>query len=407
MPPVVWGKPLVAWACTLLICDAIVCMFIINRIAYTEIDWKAYMEQVQQFIGGERDYMSIRGGTGPLVYPAGFLYIFAWLRQVTYDGTDIRAAQTIFAAIYLATQGLLFIILGNASLKNGHHSRQRIAIMFVLMCLSRRLHSLYVLRLFNDCVAMLLFHFSLFFFVNSNRYSLGCILYSLAVSVKMNILLFAPGLLVVLLHRFPGLKTVPYLAICASVQILLGLPFLLAHPLSYLKKAFELDREFFYIWTVNFRFLNESTFVSKYLAFGLLGMHLICLYLFARQNWMNKTGFMSLLTAKHRIHLDPSHILDILFVSNFIGITFSRTIHYQFYTWYGHHLAWLLLRTQLPLYVQITLWTTIELVYNVYPPRASASIVLQLAHIVLLLALYTLPDKSRRVITDADKSKPN
>ena len=33
----------------------------------TEIDWKAYMQEVEGFIGGERDYLNIKGDTGPLV----------------------------------------------------------------------------------------------------------------------------------------------------------------------------------------------------------------------------------------------------------------------------------------------------------------------------------------------------
>ena len=37
----------------------------------TEIDWKAYMQQIVQYRNGERDYTLIKGDTGPLVYPAG------------------------------------------------------------------------------------------------------------------------------------------------------------------------------------------------------------------------------------------------------------------------------------------------------------------------------------------------
>ena len=51
--------------------------------ADTEIDWQAYMEQAALWRAGERDYSELRGGTGPLVYPAGFVYLFAALQRVT------------------------------------------------------------------------------------------------------------------------------------------------------------------------------------------------------------------------------------------------------------------------------------------------------------------------------------
>lgn len=35
--------------------------------ADTEIDWVAYMQEVKGFLDGERDYMQLRGDTGPLV----------------------------------------------------------------------------------------------------------------------------------------------------------------------------------------------------------------------------------------------------------------------------------------------------------------------------------------------------
>ncbi|KAJ8571861.1 hypothetical protein ON010_g4975 [Phytophthora cinnamomi] len=69
--------------------------------ADTEIDWSTYMQQVELFKGGERDYVNIRGDTGPLVYPAGFLYVFSFLHSVTDEGQNIRRAQYIFLGIYL------------------------------------------------------------------------------------------------------------------------------------------------------------------------------------------------------------------------------------------------------------------------------------------------------------------
>ena len=49
----------------------------------TKIDWDAYMSQVTGFLGGERDYSKLEGDTGPLVYPAGFLYIYSALQFLT------------------------------------------------------------------------------------------------------------------------------------------------------------------------------------------------------------------------------------------------------------------------------------------------------------------------------------
>lgn len=55
----------------------------------TEIDWRAYMQEVEGYLSGERNYYSLGGDTGPLVYPAGFVYVFAGLRSLTDDGINI------------------------------------------------------------------------------------------------------------------------------------------------------------------------------------------------------------------------------------------------------------------------------------------------------------------------------
>jgi alpha-1,3-mannosyltransferase len=73
----------------------------------TEIDWKAYMQQVSQYVGGERDYAKIKGDTGPLVYPGAHVYIYRVLYSLTDHGQDIKTAQFIFAGLYIATLGLV------------------------------------------------------------------------------------------------------------------------------------------------------------------------------------------------------------------------------------------------------------------------------------------------------------
>lgn len=160
----------------------------------------------------------MRGDTGPLVYPAGFVYLFAWLQRVTGGAivpAQVRAActkqrtkasgtpppwqlagrwstscgpsfllsrrwlsicawkwdslpamfppvpsfnpagppppppvlQYIFSGLYVATQAVVMAL----------HIRAAVLPPWALglLCGSRRLHSIYVLRLFNDCWAML------------------------------------------------------------------------------------------------------------------------------------------------------------------------------------------------------------------------------------------------------------
>ncbi len=65
------------------------------------------MEQVTQYVHGEHDYTQIRGGTGPLVYPASHVYIYTGLYYLTNEGKDIALAQALFAVLYMATLTLV------------------------------------------------------------------------------------------------------------------------------------------------------------------------------------------------------------------------------------------------------------------------------------------------------------
>lgn len=90
---------------------------------------------------------------------------------------------------------------------------------------------------------------------------------SLAVSVKMNILLSSPALLMCLLLQFKIVGTIPKLAICGILQLILGAPFLTTNFWSYINGAFDLRRQFFYKWSVNWKFIGEHIFLSKQWAF--------------------------------------------------------------------------------------------------------------------------------------------
>jgi alpha-1,3-mannosyltransferase len=93
----------------LFLADALLCPLIIWKVPYTEIDWVAYMEQISQIVSGERDYTNIRGGTGPLVYPAAHVWVYTGLYHLTDQGRDVLLAQWLFAGLYMAT---LAVVMG-------------------------------------------------------------------------------------------------------------------------------------------------------------------------------------------------------------------------------------------------------------------------------------------------------
>lgn len=52
-------------------CNEIRSSFILLHFPDTEIDWVAYMQEVEGFVNGTYDYAQLKGDTGPLVYVCG------------------------------------------------------------------------------------------------------------------------------------------------------------------------------------------------------------------------------------------------------------------------------------------------------------------------------------------------
>uniref|UniRef100_A0A1I7XU01 dolichyl-P-Man:Man5GlcNAc2-PP-dolichol alpha-1,3-mannosyltransferase n=1 Tax=Heterorhabditis bacteriophora TaxID=37862 RepID=A0A1I7XU01_HETBA len=161
--------------------------------------------------------------------------------------------------------------------------------VLVFLCFTGyRIHSIFVLRLFNDPVAMLFFYLSANFFI-SQHWFIGCVLYSFAVSIKMNVLLFAPALFFILLLNVGLWRTIVNIFICAIIQIYIGLPFIMHDPVSYLQRSFDLGRVFLFKWTVNWRFLPENVFVDSRLHIALFMCHLVALIIFGYHMWFRNT----------------------------------------------------------------------------------------------------------------------
>ena len=350
------------------------------------------MEEVGGFLAGERDYKNLKGGTGPLVYPAGFVYLYSFLQKSTLG--SVRPAQWFFAGVYLATHAVVLALYVK--------SRVVPPLSLTLLSLSKRLHSIYLLRCFNDGAAMLLAWGATLLLVRalssddgggkkeqgggkgkssngvggeggSRKKSLLVVAsvaaFSLAVSVKMNVLLMAPPVAVLLLQAARVQEIASGVLFGTALQVLLGLPFLLRFPGSYLGRAFELGRVFTHKWSVNFAFLSEEAFVSKRLALGLAAAHLGVLFAFAGWRWTRggegeggkgagKGGLVSAAaecwdasfpkksksktsrskassssssssSARHRPALAAAHVFRVEAVGNFIGVVLARSLHYQ------------------------------------------------------------------------------
>lgn len=371
-------------ALLLLLADSLLTCAIIAYVPYTKIDWDAYMSQVRGFIGGERNYAELRGDTGPLVYPAGFLYFYTAFQFLT--GGAVFPAQLPWWAL-------------------------------CLLCLSKRVHSIFVLRLFNDCVAVALAHATIALLLYEHWY-LGLIVFSVAVSVKMNVLLYAPSLLLLMLKGMSIRGVLSALSAAALVQVLFGLPFLISYPFEYLSKAFDLGRVFIHFWSVNFKFVPELVFTSKIFAFALLATQLLLLFFFAQSRWCRHEGgilpavglqcpnveykhtalirrlFSNVFFDNSRSRtLEAEHITTVMFVGNFIGIICARSLHYQFYSWYFYSLPFLLWKTPFPTPLRLLLFVGVEVCWNIYPSTAASSFILLIFHSIILWGLWIAPSE--------------
>ncbi|OIW17421.1 hypothetical protein TanjilG_22533 [Lupinus angustifolius] len=364
-------NPKIPFAVALLFADAILVFLIITFVPYTKIDWDAYMSQVSGFLKGERDYRKLEGDTGPLVYPAGFLYVYSAFQFFTAG--QVYPAQVPWWAL-------------------------------CLLSLSKRVHSIFVLRLFNDCVAMTLLHAALLLLMH-RRWNLGLIVFSAAVSIKMNVLLYAPPLLLLMLKAMDISGVLLALAGAALVQILLGLPFLVSYPVAYISRAFNLGRVFVHFWSVNFKFIPEPIFISKGFAIFLLAAHLTLLASFAHYRWCKYVSMrlrFALLFSSYSTKFGKSssssikvltkeHVVTTMFVGNFIGIVCARSLHYQFYSWYFFSLPYMLWITHYPTFVRLILFVGVEYCWNVYPSNSFSSALLLFLHLIILWGLCSAP----------------
>ena len=246
------------------------------------------------------------------MYPAGFVYFYAWLRRVT--GGAVAAAQPVFAVLYVLTLAVVLCVYVAAAVVPPW--------ALPLLCLSKRLHSIYVLRLFNDPVAMLP-AFAAVALAQRRRWCARC-----GVALQRTITLTCSHARQA--GRRAGVERCRVrederAAVCACAgaahaahgehkhhhrgrqpcaglagtsragagaalhvtaaddaraprtQVALGAPFLATHPREYVSRSFDFGRRFEQRWSVNLQFLTEDAFLSRRTATALLAAHLALL----------------------------------------------------------------------------------------------------------------------------------
>lgn len=109
-------------------------------------------------------------------------------------------------------------------------------------------------------------------------------------SVKMSVLLYLPGLLVILFIRGGLWFTLQNLTSIVGIQLLLAFPFLRENWRTYFHYSFDFSRAFLYKWTVNWRIVSEDTFLSSTWARGLFLGHLSVLICFGLFRWCTHDG---------------------------------------------------------------------------------------------------------------------
>ncbi|PWN44243.1 ALG3-domain-containing protein [Ceraceosorus guamensis] len=376
-----------------LAADAVMTLIIIKRVPYTEIDFTTYLEQAQGMLKGERDYSRLRGASGPCVYPALHLYLHAPLVRLTHAGAKLMPAQALYGALYLLNQALVMSLYRSAGSPS---------ILLPALIVSKRLHSIYVLRMFNDCWTSLLLHASMVFLIR-RRWTAATTLWSLALGVKMSVLLTMPALGVILFRGVGMLQSLRLGFLALLVQVLLGLPFILEHPHAYFAGAFDFSRAFLYKWTVHLRFLAIEQFQSAWTSRVLLFAHAGLLLLWITTRW-TRVGDEGVSWVLKRWHGPPGSgdpsarfMIFSIFTANLIGMTFARSLHYQFYSWYAQHIplmCWAAAakidfgKKGLPLGIRLALPFLIERSWNIFPSTPSSSAVLWLAHLTLLWGLW-------------------
>lgn len=237
----------------------------------------------------------------------------------------------------------------------------------------------------------------------------------------MSLLLVLPAVGIILLLGTGLNSALQSAAIIALVQVLIGVPFLANNPWGYLGRAFELSRQFFFKWTVNWRFMGEQAFLSKEFALVLLALHVLVLLSFLTSRWLKGTGrslshiITSVLQVKSPFlpqeqqaiaeAITPEYVMTTILSANVIGLLFARSLHYQFYAYLAWSTPYLLYKSRIHPVLQYMLWAAQEWAWNVYPSTPFSSGVVIGAMATTVASVWLGTKRSVLWVDNAEKTK--
>lgn len=219
----------------------------------------------------------------------------------------------------------------------------------------------------------------------------------------MSLLLVLPAVGIILFLGRGLSGTIKLVLTMVQVQFLIAYPFLGENAAGYLSRAFELSRQFFFKWTVNWRFVGEDVFLSRPFSITLLVLHASTLVAFIITKWLKPAGkplsaligpilrfespFSPLEERQIASRVTPEFIMTTMLSANAIGLLFARSLHYQFYSYLAWTTPYLLWRSGAHPIVQYGLWALQEWAWNVFPSTpASSGVVVAILGLTVLLS---------------------
>ena len=305
-------------------------------------DYVSFMEQAKLFIDGERNYTSIVGENGRAYYPASHLYTFSAFYELTGVLDQYKYGQILLLCTHLVMTFTTVKIY-----KECFKDAPRDWWLLAVWALNTKLVENSTRGLFAETFNVTLTYIGIYLFQKQQQFA-GVIFIGLALTYKMNVLLYVPAVYYLSsLSRNIYVGTI-YLAIIAMMPFIFGAPFLIDYRDEYTKIAFKFSRGFnvrasaiyFFLWPWK---------ISSSIAFGavLLSGQVFGLIYVLFTRWLplldenKKFDFVKIL--KRFFRSNPSYkehhpyfVAEVFFVCNYIGTALSRTLHQQFICWFWY-----------------------------------------------------------------------